>query len=225
MRIVLTRESGHNGRLRSLTPTSATVYEVPLTTTKYRSLTLVQRELQSSSYYRAFNGLVVTSARSGDYVETALRACRRDVPVYSVGRETTRMLKSHDVGVTAEALSGSGELATLIYRGPVLVIGAVLMHDELSVTLRERGLSVTHVACYETLGVEVGDRESDILRLADVVFIGAPSAWRSAKDFVSPKAWVVVPGTTTGDAVRVDHQRVIEGWDETLRDVLLTLAN
>ncbi|MFZ1063628.1 MAG: uroporphyrinogen-III synthase [Acidimicrobiales bacterium] len=223
MKIVLTREAGHNGELRALTPPSAIVEEVPLTTTKYRERGDVEAQLEASAYYRAFWSLVVTSARSGDYVESAMRALRRGAAVYSVGPATTRLLVSHDIVVSAESATTALDLAPLVRRGPVLELGAAAAREDLSRALRERGLIVEHVACYETVAMELSTAQRETLALADVVFIGAPSAWSVAKDFVAPSSWVVVPGVTTGDVVREVHARVLEGWDPSLRDTLAGL--
>ena len=120
MKIVLTRESGFNGALRTFTPPSAIVHEVPLTRTMYRALPDVEAELESSEYFRVFRSLVVTSARSGDYVESAMRALRKGAAVFSVGRTTTRLLVSHDIVVTGESESSALDLAAFVRRGPVL---------------------------------------------------------------------------------------------------------
>jgi len=223
VKIVLTRESGLNGALRTFTPPSAIVHEVPLTRTMYRALADVEAELESSEYFRVFRSLVVTSARSGDYVESAMRALRKGAAVFSVGRATTRLLVSHDIVVTGESESSALDLAAFVRRGPVLQLGAVAVRDELSHALQERGLVVQHVACYETVAMELTSQQRETLANADVVFIGAPSAWEVAKDYVSPGAWVVVPGSTTGDAVRASHDQVLEGWEPAIRDVLATL--
>jgi precorrin-2 methylase len=70
------------------------------------------------------------------------------------------------------------------------------------------------VECYETTSVELGEEAFEQLRRADVVFIGAPSAWRVARAIVTDGAWVLVPGVTTLAAVRADHERVLLGWGE-----------
>ena len=53
MKIVLTRESGYNGSLRTFTPPSAMTYEVPLTRTMYRSLVDVEAELEACEQFRS----------------------------------------------------------------------------------------------------------------------------------------------------------------------------
>jgi uroporphyrinogen-III synthase len=223
VKIVLTRESGYNGSLRTFTPPSAMTYEVPLTRTMYRSLVDVEAELEACEQFRSFWSLVVTSPRSGDYVESAMRALRRGAAVFSVGRATTRLLVSHDIVVTGESESTALDLAAFVRRGPVLLLGAVAMREELSRALEERGLVVVTVACYETVAMELTTHQRETLAGADVVFIGAPSAWDVAKDYVSRAAWVIVPGPTTGDAVRASHPQVLEGWEPAIRDVLETL--
>jgi hypothetical protein len=81
------------------------------------------------------------------------------------------------------------------------------------------------IACYETNGVALSANDVQVLRDADVLFIGAPSAWALAREHVSDGAWVVVPGATTGAAVRADHPRVIEGWGPHLSTQLAELAS
>jgi uroporphyrinogen-III synthase len=97
------------------------------------------------------------------------------------------------------------------------------MRDELTVALQSRGVKVTTLTCYETLPAVLRADEERILQAADVVFIGAPSAWLVASAFVSANSWVVVPGATTGEVVRRQHERVIEGWGPALREHLLAL--
>ncbi len=223
MNIVLTRERGFNGSLRPFTPPSAIVHEVPLTKTLYRARTQVQQDLEDSGHYQSFWSLVVTSPRSADYLETAIHACQRDVSVFSVGRATTRAIASHDIAVAGEAETTAGELAALIRRGPVLQLGARAMRDELPRALEERGVIVVRVACYETVPADLANAQQELLASADVVFIGAPSTWGVAQSFVARDAWVVVPGPTTGNVVRQTHDRVIEGWEPALVDVLQSL--
>jgi hypothetical protein len=82
---------------------------------------------------------------------------------------------------------------------------------------------VTKVACYETLPAVLSAEDERQLRAADVVLIGAPSAWQVAEGIVEARAWVAVPGATTGDEVRRSHERVIEGWGPGLKEHLRTL--
>jgi len=62
------------------------------------------------------------------------------------------------------------------------------------------------------------------VRDADVLFIGAPSAWAVARDFVANDTWVVIPGASTGAVVREDHRRVIDGWGPHLATRLADLS-
>jgi uroporphyrinogen-III synthase len=91
------------------------------------------------------------------------------------------------------------------------------------VSLRARGLVVAVVACYETVTTPPDDEGERRLREADVVVIGAPSAWAVAASFIGPKVWVVVPGATTSAVVRERHERVLEGWGPSLAARLATL--
>ncbi len=109
--------------------------------------------------------------------------------------------------------------------GPVLLLGAATMRPELASALRAKGIDVVSVACYETQGATLSASDERLLRDADVVFIGAPSAWSVARELVAPETWVVVPGASTGTDVRRDHARVIEGWGPELRSRLVELSS
>jgi uroporphyrinogen-III synthase len=223
MNIVLTRERGRNESLASWMPSDATVFEVPLTTTRFYDEAPVAGEMNSSPDYGSFRSLVVTSARSVPYVSLALGALATGAEVFSVGPVTTRSLVERGVSVTAQAAGVAAELASEISRGPVLVLGAKSMRDDLTVLLRARGLVVVVVACYETVATPPDDEGERTLREAHIVVIGAPSAWAVAAPFVGPEAWVVVPGATTSAVVRERHERVLEGWGPSLADRLTTL--
>ncbi|HEY5120293.1 MAG TPA: hypothetical protein VII84_01835, partial [Acidimicrobiales bacterium] len=58
----------------------------------------------------------------------------------------------------------------------------------------------------------------------DVVFIGAPSAWRVARALVSSHVWVLVPGRTTLDVVKEDHERVLVGWGQEFESAWETVT-
>lgn len=224
MNIVLTRETGHNEQLRALLPDDAHVLEVPLTTTRYLPVADVERELRADHDYARFAALVVTSPRSSQYLQIAADALGEGAQVLSVGRATTRALVRASITVSAESEGSAAALADVIERGPVLLLGADVVRDELPAALRQRGLRITHLACYETVPVAPDAAGADALRDAQVVFIGAPSAWRAGQAFIGPSTWVVVPGRTTGAEVRATHERVIEGWEPSLRDILATLV-
>ena len=218
--VVLTREAGENESLASWLPDGCHVREVPLTTTRYVGDDEVARELRASSFYGSFNALVVTSARTVRYVEVASDALAKGAEVFSVGPSTTASLYERGVNVTAQAAGRSIDLARQVLQGPVLLLGAASMRDDLSDALSARGLEVVRVTCYETVPVTPDERGASVLREAQVVFVGAPSAWAVARDFVSRDAWVVVPGATTCAVVRADHERVLEGWGPSLRERL-----
>jgi uroporphyrinogen-III synthase len=223
VRVVVTREVGYNDPLRSWLPEGATVNEVPLTTTRFFDAHEVHATLRASEHYGAFRALVVTSARSALYVAVAREGLRDGGSVLSVGSATARALESHDVEVDVVGEGGSAELAPTITEGPVLFLGAAAMREELAAELKDKGVDVTVLACYETLPAVLTSDDEGFLRDADVVFIGAPSAWLVASPFVSPDARVVVPGATTAAYVRRQHQRVLVGWGPELREHLEAL--
>lgn len=223
MNVVVTRERGHNDSLTSWLPDGATVREVPLTTTRFFDSDEVMSVLRESHYFGQFRYLVVTSARSALYASLAKEALGLHGAVLVVGTATAHALEeeSIDVGVVGEG--GAKDLAPTISEGPVLLLGAASMRDELAQALLTRGLVVETLACYETLPADLSQADQATLTGADVVFIGAPSAWSVAEDFVSVQTLVIVPGSTTAAVVQRSHPRVFEGWGPQLREVLESL--
>lgn len=211
MLVVVTREAGRNDSPREWLTPAATILEVPLTTTSYRPVADVARDLGRVAVAGPFAVLAVTSARSRDYLEVAWRACAPDAEVWTVGPATSAAVAAAGLAVTGEAPSARA-LAERVTRGPVLVLGARAMRDELPAELTVRGIDARVVACYETVPVELDEAARTELARADAILIGAPSAWRVARDAVRPATWVVVPGETTAAAVRADHPRVLVGW-------------
>lgn len=226
MRVVLTREAGRNDEMRAWLPDHASVTELPLTSTRYVELSEVDRLLRSTApRYGEFAALVVTSSRTKPYVATAQRALRAGAAVLSVGPATTRSLQELGVAISAEAPSRALDLANHIVRGPVLLLGAGEMRDELTSALEARSIEVTHVACYHTLAETLSGEQQDLLGRAQVVLIGAPTAWVVAQPFVNASTLVVVPGAATASVVLTHHERVLEGWGPSLRERLGSLED
>jgi uroporphyrinogen-III synthase len=223
--IVLTREAGKNASLEDWLPDDASFTEVPLTRTQYFYRQQVADALAQLDSGGLFQSLVVTSERSHAYATLALTHASSNVQVFSVGPATTDALEGDGVNVHFEGDGGSLMLAPQIQHGPVLVLGARDMRDDLVNVLRERGLVVSVVACYETEALVPNEPERVVLRSADVVFVGAPSAWAVAREFVDARAWIVVPGASTGAIVAGEHERVIEGWGPHLRQRLANLTS
>ncbi|HEY5265404.1 MAG TPA: uroporphyrinogen-III synthase [Acidimicrobiales bacterium] len=223
MHVVLTREHGHNEKLKAWLPDDAVVNEVPLTHTHYFDVNEVRATIMASDFAGRFKALVVTSARSARYVAAAKDALAEGALVLSVGAATTRALDGETTDVDVEGEGGALELAAEIFDGPVLLLGASTMRRELPTILRARGLEVTKLACYETLPTTLSAADEVLLRRADVVLIGAPSAWHVAEGFIDPRTWVIVPGATTGDEVRRFHEHVFVGWGPDLLEHLRAL--
>lgn len=211
MLVVVTREAGRNDALRNWLTPATTVLEVPLTTTTYRPIGEVEGELAAVAGTGPFAVLVVTSARSRDYLDAARRVCSRDVEVWTVGPVTSAAVAEAGFAVTGEAPSALA-LARHLDHGPVLVLGAREMRGELTADLLARAIRVETVACYETVPLELDESSRAVLARADAIIVGAPSAWRVARASIRPSTWVVVPGETTAAAVRQDHDRVLVGW-------------
>jgi uroporphyrinogen-III synthase len=222
--VVLTREAGWNDSLRTWLPPDVDVVEVPLTTTTYFDVDDVRGALERSRAHGMYRTLVVTSERSARYVKTALLASTLDVEVYCVGPTTTAALASLGVSVRAAGEDSSDTLAPRITRSPVLLLGATTMREGLATSLREKGFEVVTIPCYETVGVPLGASDAETLRDADVLFIGAPSAWAVAREHVAIDTWVVVPGSSTAAIVRAEHPRVVEGWGPDLATRLTELS-
>ena len=214
MLVALTRERGHNGELRELVGALADVVEVPLTVTNFRSLGEVEKEIDSLESFGKFRSLVVTSARCESYLTVVRRALSENHEVFSIGPATTAALQRAGLVMRIEASGDSLDLLDEMEHGPVLILGASEGRRELGDALIARSLDVCRVECYRTREVELNHVEAHQLGLADVVFIGAPSAWRVARTHVAPGTWVLVPGHTTLNAVKRDHPRVLVGWGE-----------
>ena len=212
MLVALTRERGRNEDLRGWVGTRAEVVEIPLTTTAFRDPGEVEAEVRASGAVGAFRTLVVTSARAERYLRAAARALGPDPVIASVGRATTRVLDGAGLRVTHESSGGALDLIASVTEGPVLVLAAAGGREELTDALRSRDVACVVVECYATTGVELDHGDRAALGRADVVFIGAPSAWRVAREAVRADAWVLVPGATTLAAVRASHERCVVGW-------------
>ena len=214
MLVALTRERGRNEELRQWVGRAADVVEVPLTATSFRSPDDVRDEIGALDAFGSFASLVVTSSRAQGYLDAAVAALGDDAQVFSAGPATTRTLERVGLRVARESTSTAADLAEFIAHGPVLLLGAAGGREELPAALRAKGMVTSVVACYETTSVELDAGQRAQLRRADAVFIGAPSAWRSAREVVEDASWVLVPGETTLAAVRTDHARVVRGWGE-----------
>ena len=223
MRVVLTREAGRNDALRAWLPAQCVVDEVPLTTTTYRDERDVAHELAQGRHFGSFVALVVTSARASRYAQLATSALSPQAQILSVGPATTAALA--DVGIAAhvEAATRAADLGRSVHEGPVLVVGATGMREELFEDFARRHVVSVRCEVYRTCEVDLDATATSKISHADVLFVGAPSAWRQARGHVSPATWVVVPGSSTGEVVRLDHARVLEGWSLELRDTLAAL--
>ena len=213
MRVVATRERGRNDALRDWLPASADLVEVPVTATRFRDAGAVAEEAQAlgAAFARA---LVVTSTRAVGYVERVAGALAPGAAVWSIGAATQEALAR--VGWPPSATAPrAGAIAEQIVEGPVLALVAREARDELGEVLTRRGIAWRALWCYETVEQPLDADARRALASADAVVIGAPSAWRVAGPHVPPSAWVVVPGLTTADAVRREHERVLVGWDRT----------
>jgi uroporphyrinogen-III synthase len=222
--VALTRERGHNEELRHRIGARAGVLELPLTATRFRPLREVDDDIHSLTHFGDFRSLVVTSARCDRYVALARDALFEVHEVFSVGPATTTTLERSGLAVTHESSGSALDLADFITKGPVLLLGAVGGRVELSEALARRSLHPRLVECYSTVDVTPDEREKEQLRNADVVFIGAPSAWRVARALVSAHVWVLVPGRTTLDVVKEDHERVLVGWGQEFESAWETVT-
>ncbi len=211
MRVVLTREAGLNDAARAWFSDEDQVDEVALSET----VSVTDEEFAAAVARlgsRRFRALVVTSARAAARAAPLAARCDR---VLSVGSATSGALGQRGVAVSAEA-PGAEALAGLITEGPVLAVGAREPRRELDEALARAGIELVRLVAYETTLRCLGQSDRDRLAAADVVLVGAPSAWRAAREHVRASAWVVVPGPTTAAAVRADHERVLIAWGPEL---------
>lgn len=218
MRVVLTREAGKNDELLTWT-TGEDVHEVPLTATTYFPFDAVQTELETLLADHEATSLLITSPRAVAYVQ-GLNAEPRIIEFASVGPQTTAALAAVGINATLVGTGPAAELANLL-RGPSVVrVGATSMRQEIRAALAARDVMLIDVACYETTPRELDDDEREVVRCADVVFVGAPSAWQQVTATVSPATWILVPGETTRAVVAKTHHRVLVAWGENWRDLL-----
>ncbi|HQU26591.1 MAG TPA: uroporphyrinogen-III synthase [Acidimicrobiales bacterium] len=216
MRAVLTREEGRNVATRSWLPGGWSVEEVPATATRYEDPALVEAAAAPGGPYR---WVVVTSARAARYAAVAPGA-----RVAAVGPASASALEALGVACAVVGDVGALALAGAIDEGPVLVLAARAGRRELVEALSERGLACGVVECYDTVPVALGPGERALLEAADVVVVGAPSAWAVVAGSVHPDAWVVVPGETTRAAVGQGHSRVVVAWGPGATGALARLA-
>ncbi len=224
LRVVNTREGRLRAELLDRLPSDALVLDVPLTTTRWSSVAQVRAQLATLAPPEPYAAFVVSSARAGDYLELVRDSLSHGVQVYAVGRVTEKLLIERGFTVAYCSEDGAQGLVGHVVAGPVLMLGALEMQPELPTALRERGIRVDQVHCYATAPRTLTAHEVDVIRGADALFIGAPSAWRVAAPYVDPATVVIVPGNSTGRAVRETHARVHVGWDDSLADLWPTVA-
>ncbi|MHB2027829.1 MAG: uroporphyrinogen-III synthase [Acidimicrobiales bacterium] len=224
MLVALTRERGRNEALRAWVPGSALVVEIPLTVTHYVDADEFRAILETCAHYGSYRVLVVTSARSAPYVALARGALEAGATTLCVGPATADALDELGISCDLVGTGGALDVEPAIREGPVLLLGAGTMRSELRDALEGRALTTTTMVCYETLARDLENDERALLARCDVVFVGAPSAWAVAASHVRADAWVVVPGATTAAVVRAEHPRLLEGWNEEVRERLADLA-
>jgi len=226
--VVLTREPPRNDVLRDSLADVARVREVPVTTTTYLAPDAVERAVASVAVGGAFGTIVATSARAATFVTAAARYAVADYDLGAIGATTTAALRAEGVAsdrrvLVPERPSGR-DLGLMIERGPVLILGAAEMRDELAATLAERSLVSHHVPCYRTSPVQLTRRQRHYLHAGDIVVIAAPSAWRVASREVRADAVVVAIGGTTAHEVEREHTKVVVASPENLADVVREVA-
>ena len=221
--VALTREVGHNDVLRELVGDRAETVEIPLTSTHYRDPADVASEVEARTAGVEVAVVVVSSGRLRPYLGSVRPVVTERTRVLSVGEATSAMLREEGWRVDGESSHGIGALAANVAGGPVLVLSALGGRTELAEELRERRVEVTTIGCYETRSLSLSLAEGRHLGRCDVVFIGAPSAWRTARTWVSDESWVLVPGATTLEVVRRDHHRAIEGWGQSFANAWETI--
>jgi uroporphyrinogen-III synthase len=200
-----------------------TVREVPVTRTTLTARDEVRKEIAASTWAGDYQTIVLSSARATPYVDVALDYAVSSPVFGAVGRVTKKSLENLGYVVAlAPEVSNARALGALVAKGPVLFVGARNPRPELEESVRAKGFEFFAATCYETTPLNLSPDEEAILKEADVIIIGAPSAWQAAKPFVSASTWVVVPGETTADEIRGEHERVRVAWGTELRPFLET---
>ena len=221
--VVLTREAGLNGELRSHVPPDMTVREVPMTTTTMTARDEVRRSIAASTWAGDYQTIVLSSARATPYVDVALDYAISSPVIGAVCVVTKKTLEGLGYVVAlAPEVPNARALGAMVTKGPVLFVGAKDPRPELEESVRARDFEFFAATCYETTPLNLSPAGKATLKEADVVVIGAPSAWHVAKPFVSASTWVVVPGETTADEIRHEHERVRVAWGYDLRLFLET---
>jgi uroporphyrinogen-III synthase len=204
--VVLTREPPRNDALRAALVGRARILEVPLTVTTPRAADDVARAIRVSPVP---TWIVVTSARAAPYVSDALLAAP-NARVVAVGAVTAAAVRAViEAEVHVPPTEGAASVADLIDAGPVVSLGAAATRPELADRLARREIVTTHVACYDTVPATLDGFAREQISLGDVVVVAAPSTWLVARASVRRGAVVVVTGTTTRDAVSLDHDHVV----------------
>ncbi|MDE3007496.1 MAG: uroporphyrinogen-III synthase [Acidobacteriota bacterium] len=222
IRVALTREEGANDRLRDFLDESWDVVEVPATQTSYLSDDVFDASLHALDLATDTPWLVATSARGARYVARAVRTLKVTPRVACVGARTAQAVEALSTHVDLVGEAGAAALAPFL-DGEVVIVGALERRDELAQLLRSRDVKVVDVTCYETVARELSPSEQLALGASDVVFVGAPSAWRVLRPWVAHDTLVVVPGATTAEEVGARYE-VLQGWDDALRGRLASWA-
>jgi|GEM_PF-2611596 len=156
-------------------------------------------------------------------------------PVMVVGKATARAATDagFDVRVvvseTAEMDSLAGELATRVDVGSCASIGARAPRPEFGELLSKRGILHHHYAVYATEPLSWSDEQSEVVRTADLIIVGAPSQWAVVRQVATPTTPLLTMGTTTAGLAREDGFHTIaakesEWWAELLRFLALEEA-
>lgn len=213
--VVVTREKGYNEDVRAWLGIDSPV-EIPLTVTDFEELGVVSEQLHRRTPVEKFATVVVTSPRVRDYLPLAIPYLQPDADVATVGAASTAAAAAAGLRGTMTSDRGAEGLVAQIRKGPVLSLGARFTRPELASGLRRRAFEHEHLVCYTTRPCALNAEQQAGLHRAEVLIIGAPSAWDVAAPFVSPTTVVVVPGLTTARAVQRDHARVVEAWGPTM---------
>ena len=225
--VVLTREPPRNDDTRHALKEFCRVLEVPLTLTNYFDDTVVATSLAALPFAHQFATVIVTSARAARYLALALGVAGSDAAVVTIGPATTAAVRdalesASSVPVVQAPAATADALGSSLTRGPVLALGAASPRPELRDVVVARGLVFSAVACYETVPVALTGFTSEELRVADVLVVAAPSAWRVARNEIRRGTTVVAIGATTAAEVLRDHELVTTAED---RDLVATVRN
>ena len=184
------------------------VAQIAVTTTRYRELDDVAKELDGRSY----RTIVLTSRRAARYVPVVNRL--PDATLACVGPTTRDAVKWDGRSIVADP-ANAATLSQLVIDAPLIWLAGSPHREDFISGIAARGLVCDIVEVYQTVSQVLTDDERAILSQADMVLCAAPSAWSAVSELVSPVSRVVALRASSIPP-DVSNRQVVEQWDELL---------